>query len=258
MRAIKRFPIAPVLATATAWLMLGAATHAQSPTGAAAESSAVAAATWAVNAAPSVALRVTYHAKSTGLDGVQRDTRYANLMVRGPGRVWLEREMPPSVRESLSHDHVTAHGPHAAHAHDDEAQGAPLFLEREVSGKEIVQLVFAKTKRVIKVDTAHHGNVGYGGSWDAAYWLVTPASLGRMTAQGRSKAGVQRYVAKQSQQATTVDWDVAGQFPRRVERRDRHGAAYYLMTASRIAMPSAMPWSGSEKFGRGDYSDLLD
>jgi hypothetical protein len=66
--------------------------------------------------------------------------------------------------------------------------------------KEIVQVVLSSTKRVIEVDRAHHGNVGYAGSWDAAYWLVTPASLSRMKAEGPVKGGIQRYTARQEEQ----------------------------------------------------------
>lgn len=231
--------------------------HAQSPTEPVVPPAVIAPTTAAVNAAPAVDLRVTYHSRAMGIDGVQRDTRYANLMYRRPGRVWLEREIPAHVRESLAHGHDQAHGPQAGHAHD-EAQGAPLLLDRDASGREIVQIVLARTKRVIEVDRAHHGNVGYGGSWDAAYWLVTPASLGRMTPEGPLKRGVQSYRARQAEHTTTVDWDVAGQFPRRVERSGAHGATYYLMTAVRMPAPTVAPWKASEVFGRGDYSDLLD
>lgn len=253
----KQVTRAALTALATVCLALCSTAQAQSPTAPVTTLAAVNATTAAVNAAPAIDLRVSYHSRSVGVDGVQRDTRYANLMSRRPGRVWLERDIPANVRESLAHGHEHAHGPHAGHAHD-EAQGAPLMVDRDASGRETVQVVLARTRRVIEVDRAHHGNVGYGGSWDAAYWLVTPASLSRMKAEGSPRGGVQRYVAKQEEQVTTIDWDVAGQFPRRVERRDAHGASYYLMTATRTAAPAVAPWKPSEGFGRGDYSDLLD
>ena len=218
---------------------------------------AIAATTAAVDSTPAVDLRLTYFNRAVGNDGVQRESRYTNLMYRRKGSVWTERELPAGLRESMAHDHSQAHGPHAGHAHD-EAQGAPLRVSRAADGKERVEVVLNKTRRVIEVDRAHHGNVGYGGSWDAAYWLVTPASLARMEPVGKVKAGVQRYRARQAEQTTLVDWDVAGQYPRRIERTGAHGLSYDLVTAARLPGPLAAPWVASEKFDRGDYSDLLD
>ena len=231
------------------------AAHAQS--GGTADAAAVAATTAAVESAPAVDLRLTYYNRVVGNDGVQRESRYTNLMYRRKGSVWTERELPAGLRESLAHDHTHAHGPHAGHAHD-EAQGAPLRVSRAADGRERVEVVLTETRRIIEVDRAHHGNVGYGGSWDAAYWLITPASLKKMEPVGTAKAGVQRYRARQAEQTTLVDWDVAGQFPRRIERTGAHGLSYDLLTATRIVGPAAAPWKASESFDRGDYSDLLD
>lgn len=213
--------------------------------------------TAAVNAAPGVDLRVTHLSRSVGADGVTRETRYTNRMFRRTGMVWTERELPEGLRASLEHGHPQAHGPHAGHAHD-EAQGAPLRITRQADGSERVEVVLAKTHRVIEVDRAHHGNVGYGGSWDAAYWLIAPAHLQRMERVGAVRAGVQRYRGVPGETMTLVDWDVAGQFPRRIERSDAHGTSFYLLTATRLPAPKPEPWAASQGYDRGDYSDLLD
>ncbi|MDM0067900.1 hypothetical protein [Variovorax sp. J31P207] len=217
----------------------------------------VAVTTAAVEAAPPVDLRVTHVSRSIGVDGVTRETRYTNRMFRRTGTVWTERELPEGLRASLGHGHPHAHGPHAGHAHD-EAQGAPLRITRRADGSELVEVVLDKTRRVIEVDRAHHGNVGYGGSWDAAYWLIAPAQLQRMTRVGAVRDGVQRYRGVQGETTTVVDWDVAGQFPRRIERSDAHGTSFYLLTATRLPAPKPEPWAASKGYDRGDYSDLLD
>ncbi|WP_202620278.1 hypothetical protein, partial [Escherichia coli] len=125
----------------------------------------MAATTAAVAAAPALNLRVSYFTRSIGNDGVQRDTRHTNRLVRQPGTVWTERELPAALSESVTHGHAHSHGPHAGHAHD-EAQGAPLRVSRAADGTERVEVILSETRRVIEVDRAHHGNVGYGGSWD--------------------------------------------------------------------------------------------
>ncbi len=217
----------------------------------------IAATTAAVNAAPEQNLRITYYTRSIGNDGVQRETRHTNRMYRRTGTVWTEREMPAALAESQSHGHSHAHGPHAGHAHD-EAQGAPLRVSRDAQGQERVEVILDKTRRVIEVDRAHHGNVGYAGSWDGAYWLVPPAMLQKMQHVGPAKAGVQRYRTVQGERTTTVDWDVAGQFPRSIERSDAHGTDLTQVTVTRLPAPKVLPWKASESFDRGDYSDLLD
>jgi hypothetical protein len=251
-------PLAPAL-LCTLGLLHAAQAPAQMPPPA--DAASIARTTAAVDAAPPIQLRLSYHSSTIGNDGVQRDTRYANRMVRRAGRVWIERDMPAVLRDSQAHGHAhghaRAHGPHAGHAHD-EAQGAPLQVHRDANGVERVEVVLTETARVIEVDRAHHGNVGYGGSWDAVYWLVPPASLKKMEPVGVARAGVQRYRARQGEQLTRVDWDVAGQYARRVERTDSHGPSRYLMTTTVLPAPRVLPWKASDAYGRGDYSDLLD
>ena len=223
----------------------------------AASATSVAATTAAVKATPPVDLRVTYFTRVVGQDGVERSATHTNRVYRRVGSVWTERELPKALRDSQSHGHDEHKGPHAGHAHD-EANGAPLRVSRADDGVQTVEVVLHKTRRVIEVDRAHHGNVGYGGSWDTQYWLVPPAALSAMRPEGAPKNGVQRYRQQQGEQTTVVDWDIQGQFPRMIERNDGHGLSTTRVKAERIAAPQPAPWAASAQFDRGDYSDLLD
>lgn len=217
----------------------------------------VATVTEQVQSTPEADLRITYQAMSIGSDGVQRDSKYTNRVYRRKAQLWIERELPEALTHSASHGHEHAPGPHAGHAHD-EARGAPLFIKRADNGKVNVEVVLAKTKRVISVDEAHHGNVGFGGSFENAYWMVPPASLKSMERVGKPSNGVQRLRSVAGELTTLIDWDTAGQFARRIERSDAHGLERIVVTATRLPLPLAQPWKASEKFDRGDYSDLLD
>ena len=249
-------PYSPLLLAVALWLPLAASAQ---PVQASADP--VQAATAAMKAAPPIDLRVTYHTRNIGRDGVLRESTHTNHVHRRVGMVWTEREMPAALLQSQDHGHGHghdhSHGPHAGHAHD-EANGAPLRVSRGDDGQEKVEVILARMRRVIEVDRAHHGNVGYGGSWDTQYWLVPPAALQRMERVGPPKAGVQRYRSVRGEATTTVDWDVAGQYPRRIDRRDAHGTESTLVTATRLPTPAVAPWKASESFDRGDYSDLLD
>lgn len=228
---------------------------------AAAQAPAVAApavaATAAIQATPEADLRITYEAMNIGHDGVQRTSVHTNRVYRRKGLLWVERELPAALRHSHEHGHEQAPGPHAGHAHN-EASGAPLSLRRAADGKVSVELVLARLRRVIAVDEAHHGNVGYGGSFENVYWIVPPAALQSMERVGQPQAGVQRYKSVSGEQTTVVDWDIANQFARRVERSDAHGMERIVVTATRLPAPLAQPWKRIEGYERGDYSDLLD
>ncbi|WP_200379221.1 hypothetical protein, partial [Rubrivivax gelatinosus] len=205
--------------------------------------------------APGLSLRLTHTSLSIGSDGVTRQTRYQDRMVRRANVVWLERELPPALAEHEAHAGPEHTGPHAGHAHD-EARGAPLLLRR-VGDEVQVQSVLRERRRVIDVEPAHQGNVGYGGSWAAAYWLIDPAALARMERLGRS-GGVEHYRLRNGERTTLVDWDVRGQYARRIEQHDAHGLSRQLLTAEIIPTPAPLPWDALAGYGRGDYSDLLD
>ncbi|WP_261803261.1 hypothetical protein [Variovorax sp. PAMC26660] len=207
-------------------------------------------------AAPDQNLRIQHHVMSIGKDGVQRESRYADLMFRRAGSVWVERELPPALRDD--HDQEAREGKvHIGHAHADNT-AAPLWVRRDAAGKVQVGMVLRQQRKLIEVDAANYGNVGYNGSWANAYWLVDPASLARMKAVGTAGKGVQRYELPQGENTLRIDWDVAGRYARKIEQRNAHGTSLNVMTASAIAAPKTLPWQKIDAYERGEYSDLLD
>ena len=207
--------------------------------------------------APTLQLQLRYETRTIGRDGVQRDSVHTDRMVRGDNVVWIERELPAALRESEAHGHAHAPGPHAGHAHD-EAQGAPLLVRNDAQGRAHVQAVLRGQRRVIDVDLAHHANVGYGGSWAGAYWLIDPLALQRMEKLGPVRNGVQRYRLQGHERITLVEWDVAREYARSIEQSDGHGLSRQKMSATALPLPAKAPWQQLQGYGRGDYSDLLD
>jgi hypothetical protein len=203
-------------------------------------------------ATPAVDLRLSYHNVSIGKDGVQRESRYTDRMVRREGVLWIEREMPSALRE-----HGEPEAVHVGHAHAD-TTAAPLWVQRDAAGKVSVRMVLRQQRKLIEVEAANHGNVGWGGSWNHAYWLVDPAVLDRMRAAGPIRYGVQRYESRQGETLVRVDWDVAGQYAHRIEKRDAHGLSRTEMRAVPVSAGKAAPWQGLGEYAQGDYSDLLD
>ncbi len=204
-------------------------------------------------AAPMTVLRVEHHLASLGADGVQRDARFAERVYRQGERVWIARELPATaVHADPDHDN-----PHAGHRHA-ETDTAPRWIERGANGALNVRVISEAQQKTYHVEPAEYGNIGFDGSWATAYHLLDPASLKAMRADGPARNGVQTYRARQSERTVTVDWDVAGQYPRRVESRNADGTQRKLTRVSVLPAPAAAPWTRAQRYTPADYTDLMD
>ncbi|AMP38922.1 MULTISPECIES: hypothetical protein [Ralstonia solanacearum species complex] len=204
-------------------------------------------------AAPMTVLRVEHHLASLGADGVQRDARFAERVYRQGDRVWIARELPAAaVHADPDHDN-----PHAGHKHA-ETDTAPRWIERGANGALDVRVVSEAQQKTYRVAPAEYGNIGFDGSWATAYHLLDPASLKAMRADGPARNGVQTYRARQGERTVTVDWDVAGHYPRRVESRNASGTQRKLTRVSVLPTPAAAPWTRAQRYASADYTDLMD
>lgn len=202
------------------------------------------------------ALRVEHQMSSLGTDGIQRDVRFAERVYRQGDRVWIARELPPASAHAADaeHDHANAH---AGHKHAD-TDTAPRWIERDAKGALNVRVVSEPQQKNYAVEPAEYSNIGFDGSWATAYHLLDPAALKGMRADGPVRNGVQTYSAKQGERTVTVDWDVAGQYPRRVESRNASGSQRKLTRVTALPAPAAAPWVRAQRYAAADYTDLMD
>lgn len=245
-------------AVAAALLLPVWAVHA--PVAAAPAESSAPAALAALQEAPAVHLRLNYRTMNIGSDGVQREASYSKIMHRVGQRIWIEKDQPQALRDSLAHGHgnlLNAGGSHAGHAHTL-AQDAPIMVQRNDSGDVEVQVIINALEQLISVEPAHQGNVGYNGSWEATYWVIPPSSLNALQPVGQPRDGIQLYRKFADESMTEVAWDIEKQYPRRVLKRGPHDTTFYQLTAEEIDAPAEMPWTLLSQYKTGDYSDLLD
>ncbi len=216
-----------------------------------------AAATTAVAAEPAKAakpltLRVQHELSSLGADGVRRDATFTERVYRASETVWIEREIPHGAHDEAEHAKADK-----GHKHLDTAAAA-RWIERQPSGKLSVRLVSDATRTTYEVNPAEYENIGFDGSWATAYHLLDPALLKTMTANGSARDGVQEYRAKRGNEQVTVQWDVAGQYPRLVQSRNASGTQKKVTRVTAIASPQAAPWSRTKPYVKGEYTDLMD
>lgn len=199
------------------------------------------------------ALRVEHQMSSLGTDGIQRDVRFAERVYRQGDRVWIARELPPASAHA-EHGHANAH---AGHKHAD-TDTAPRWIERDAKGALNVRVVSEPQQTNYAVEPAEYSNIGFDGAWATAYHLLDPAALKGMRADGPVRNGVQTYRATQGERTVTVDWDVAGQYPRRVESRNASGSQRKLTRVTALPAPAAAPWVRAQRYTAADYTDLMD
>jgi hypothetical protein len=199
------------------------------------------------------ALRVEHQLSSLGTDGIQRDVRFAERVYRQGDRVWIARELPPASTHA-EHDHANAH---AGHKHAD-TDTAPRWIERDAKGALTVRVVSESQQKNYAVEPAEYSNIGFDGSWATAYHLLDPAALKGMRVEGPVRNGVQTYRSTQGERTVTVDWDVAGQYPRRVESRNATGTQRKLTRVTALPAPAAAPWERAQRYAAADYTDLMD
>lgn len=204
-------------------------------------------------AAPADALRVEYHQWKLGKDGVRQEMSYSELVYRQPDLLWIEREVPAAVKH-LHDDHKHAG---MGHKHDD-VTGAPLWIARDTQGKLDVKLVDRDEKRLIDIEEAYYGNVGFDGHWTESWHLANPNTLKNLKPTNVSADGLETYEIKRGDQQITLVWNSKGQFAQSIAAKDEHGLSGRTINARAITAPKNLPWAQLSNYLPRDYSDLLD
>ena len=101
-------------------------------------------------------------------------------------------------------------------------------------------MVLRKQHKVLDIDEANYGNVGYNGSW-AATWHRGPETVAAHAARRRAAQGVQRCRQARGESQVLIDWDIQGQYARRIEIQGPHGLSVSKVTVTDAAAPSPRP-----------------
>ena len=199
--------------------------------------------------AQTVDLLVKHFAVSQGVDGVKRSTEFSERLVRTADSVWISRVLPSSAHPG--HDHAKGG---KAHKHLD-ASTASRWITRAANGDVALRLVPNDEKLLVTVTKTDYGNVGFDGSWVAAWSLIDPATLKRMKA-GPAKGELTTYTLAEKDRMLKVVWNTRLQVPMRVESSDAGSSRQTIVQV--LATPSARPWERLQGFTQKDYSDYLD
>ena len=199
--------------------------------------------------AQEVELLVKHTAVSYGPDGVKRSTEFSERVLRAKDILWISRVLPKELHSD--HDHAKGG---KEHKHID-VTTASRWISRDASGAVQMRLVPNDEKVVVAVSKTDYGNVGFDGSWAAAWSLVDPATLKRMKPVGVA-GDLTTYVQTEQDRSVKVVWNSKLQMPVSVESNDKTSRRQTLVQV--VSSAPARPWDKLKGFTQKDYSDYLD
>lgn len=194
-------------------------------------------------------LVVRHVAVSTGADGVKRTAEFTERMVRRPGQVWIERVVPAEWHTADEHGKSDP-----SHKHLDTAAAA-RWVTRGVDGSVSVRLASRHDKVLVDVTRTDFENIGFDGSWTAAYYLIDPAALTRMK-RVSTDGDLQTYTNIEVGRQLKVIWNDRLKLPLLVESRS--GGSSKRTSVEVAPQARTLPWEGVKNYARKDYSDYLD
>jgi hypothetical protein len=154
-------------------------------------------------AAPDLDLTVAYFSKTVTPDGVTRESRYEEKMMRRPGHVWSARVLPAhAAAQEEVHHHGFNH----------------IVLPRHVTldgNTPRVEYIDAKARAVVAIPSSEFDNVNFDGSWERAFYLLDPRLLGTMpvTTRATSVPGARWREREEGGVFQRVLWDERRQIP---------------------------------------------
>jgi hypothetical protein len=208
--------------------------------------------------APDLDLNLSYYSKVLTPEGVTREARYQEKMLRRPGHVWVARILPTAAISAHVHDsnQPAAESEHKLFNH--------VVLPRHVvlqKNKLRVEYVDAKNQDLIAIPLSEYGNVNFDGSWKSSFYLVDPALVKAMPLSARLSPvpGAQWHEREQNGVYQRILWNSEKQIPLIIESGDTAATFYRRIDIKAMASLSRdLPWRQLKGYAQKEYSDFLD
>jgi hypothetical protein len=198
---------------------------------------------------------IRVESKTIGSDGVTRTSLYEETFMRRGEQIWTQRIRP---KQTTAHNHDKEG--HAGHKHLDPFEGGRLISLED--GKPQMRLISASEKRVVSVPSVEFGNLGFDGSWERAYYLVTQLEFKSFKPATRvSNVSDAKWFEKKGEVNESILWDNNRKVPLVIESTNRQGSQWRRITViPRKELTAVVPWGPQlvKNFDQMLYSDFLD
>lgn len=214
-----------------------------------------------ISEAPALDMTIQYYDRALTSDGVLRETRYEETMLRRPGHVWVERVLPKWTEKALlNHEHnESGHAQEPEHKHFN-----PIALPRHVTqeaNRVKLEYVDHPNKQIINIVATEFENVDFDGSWINAYYLVDPLVVMGMPLSKKniSEGSLSWHERTRNGLFQRVLWDSKNLIPREIETGKEDGSIYRKISVKLGATASTkLPWMNTKGYVQKEYSDFLD
>lgn len=212
--------------------------------------------------APDLDLTVQYYSMVLTTEGVTREARYEEKMLRRPGHVWVTRVLPKNVVDL--HDDEAKSKPVAKTKDADHTPFNHVLIPRHVvleNNKLRVEYVDAHDKNIVAIPASEYDNVNFDGSWENSYYLLDPQLIKAMplSKQVSSTPGAVWREREKNGVFQRVLWDEQKQIPLVIESGDKAATFYRRVDVKPVATLSReLPWKNLKGYAQKEYADFLD
>jgi hypothetical protein len=211
-------------------------------------------------------LSINYYTRALTPEGVVRESRYQETMLRRPGHVWIARVLPAAASSENA-----AHGRDAAGAGEAGSPVEPahrhfnhVLLPRHVTrtrGQLRLEFVDVPGREVIAIAPSDYDNVGFDGSWANAFFLADPTIVASLPLMNKTSpvAGAHWHEAIRDGVFHRVLWDEKRMVPLLLEKGDTKGSFLQRMEVKvRPGLARVLPWTTIKGYAQREYADFLD
>jgi hypothetical protein len=211
---------------------------------------------------PALDLDIAYYTRVLTPEGVTREARYGETMIRRAGHVWVARILPnnPVGQQADDvHDKSAKKEGTAGHVEFNH-----VVIPRHVmleNNKVRIEYVDANGKAVVAIPASEYANVNFDGSWGNAFFLLDPKLVMTLPRSARKSAipSAQWRERERNGIFERVLWDEKRQIPLIIESGDSASTFYRRVEVTpRPTQAQALPWQGLQGYSQKEYSDYLD
>lgn len=205
----------------------------------------------AANSAPDLDLKIEYYSKVLTPEGVTREARYQEKMLRRPGHIWVARLLPKEP--------VATQADPAEHTHFN-----PVLIPRHIQQENQqlrLELIDAKAQNVVAIPPSEYANLSFDGSWENSFYLLDPKLVKAIPRSARpSQVATAEWRERENKGVfQRILWDHQKQIPLIIESGDKAGTFYRRVEVTILAgLSRTLPWKNLKSYAQKEYADFLD
>jgi hypothetical protein len=213
-------------------------------------------------------LSIRYYSRVLTPEGVLRESRYEEKMLRRQNHVWTVRLLPKQVTHAEDH----ADKPRATTIKATSNQAAThehkhfnyVVLPRHVvrdGDKVKLEFVDFHDRAVVSIAPSEYENVNFDGSWNNAFFIVDPKQVVTLPLSNKtsSVAGARWREREKDGVFQRVLWDEKRMIPLVIETGNRQETFFQRIEAEpQSKLVAALPWLDLKGYAQKEYADFLD